>query len=398
MSNPDKHKPLSPEELLKLLDNKSGKEDSFDEAELDDFEKEALEGFSSHTKNAAGARRMMDDINVSISDEVSGRVEKNRKNKIIWFSAAASLAVIIIISAVFFKQTEVGSNIALNEAKEEKPAITETTIEVAPPAKEAPVTEGLKLENQKQIAPQEIVTALPDAKVATEQYNIRNAIGDASVVSQESAMGAGEGVAYKDAAKNKLAEMDAENNQVASNTAVVSDKINEKVLDEITRSEDLAIVTKEEESKNVIPVAMSAENTLAKADSDKKSKEKAAATKAAKAEDIAIGGVVNANMPAPGYVATTHAYYAGGELAIKNYVLNYFKEHKETIVLKGKYKIKALISEQGLLKVISVQNTSYDCSECIAPLTKVLNTMINWIPAKDNNKAIVSETEFVLMF
>ena len=80
MSNPDKHKPLSAEELFKLLDNTSNKAIDFDE--LDDFEKEALEGFSAHS-DAQKAKALTDDLNFAISKKATESNKGGTKNKVI---------------------------------------------------------------------------------------------------------------------------------------------------------------------------------------------------------------------------------------------------------------------------------------------------------------------------
>ena len=44
MKHPDNHKPLSAEDMIVLLDNSSSNDNN-----LDDFEKDAIEGFSKYT-------------------------------------------------------------------------------------------------------------------------------------------------------------------------------------------------------------------------------------------------------------------------------------------------------------------------------------------------------------
>ena len=78
MSNPDKHKPLSPEELFKLLDDTSNNASDFDE--LDDFEKEALEGFSAHS-NSQMAKEITDELNIAISKKVNDSEKSGSKKK-----------------------------------------------------------------------------------------------------------------------------------------------------------------------------------------------------------------------------------------------------------------------------------------------------------------------------
>lgn len=413
MSNPDKHKPLSPEELLKLLEQKSDKARAFNDFDIDDFEKEALEGFSSHAKNSIDAKRMMDEINVSISEEVADNAEKSRKYKIIWFSAAASLAVIIIISAVFFKQTDVTSNIALNEGKEK----------VADPVELKDNTvfdESSDAEKSKenQTLTQEPIRVLPiETKITNEVISNNNVASGSTKMSQVQDVTSGEGNYGKAEQKNKMiVAEDANIEAVAANTSVY-DKISEKQLDDVRNESLTTDYKKEEETKQVESAPMKhmdADFALAKnvAESEEKSKSNAGAKakaeseaknkakkEAAKADESMAGGVVNTAVPAStGYITNTSAYYVGGELGIRNYVLNYLKEHKESVALKGKFKVKASVNEKGVLKVNTIENTSNDCKECITPITKALNSMTNWKSAIQNNNSVSSETEFMLFF
>ena len=68
MKNQDKHKPLSSDELIKLLDEPSNSEINFDD--MDDFEKDALEGFSMHS-TPQKAEALIQEINSSISEKVT---------------------------------------------------------------------------------------------------------------------------------------------------------------------------------------------------------------------------------------------------------------------------------------------------------------------------------------
>jgi hypothetical protein len=58
--------------------------------DLDEFEKEALEGFAMHT-TPAKAKALMEEINLEISNKTQVKESSDRRHKIIWFSAAASL-------------------------------------------------------------------------------------------------------------------------------------------------------------------------------------------------------------------------------------------------------------------------------------------------------------------
>jgi len=68
VNNPNKHKPLSSEELFQLLDKQANNETDFDS--LDDFEKDALEGFSAFSTPET-AKALTEELNMAISKKVS---------------------------------------------------------------------------------------------------------------------------------------------------------------------------------------------------------------------------------------------------------------------------------------------------------------------------------------
>ena len=68
MSNPNKHKPLSSEELFRMLEKQSSAETNLDD--MDDFEKEALEGFSAYS-TPEKAKALTEELNMAISKKVT---------------------------------------------------------------------------------------------------------------------------------------------------------------------------------------------------------------------------------------------------------------------------------------------------------------------------------------
>jgi hypothetical protein len=74
------------------------------EVPMDDFEKDALEGFSMHS-TPEKAKALIKEMNASISEKVAD--EKGvQKSRIIWFSAAASIVLIVMISIFFFNKSK----------------------------------------------------------------------------------------------------------------------------------------------------------------------------------------------------------------------------------------------------------------------------------------------------
>ncbi|MFI5142102.1 MAG: hypothetical protein ACHQII_07075, partial [Bacteroidia bacterium] len=180
----DKHNIYSKEELLKLI--KEGKNAP---ADMDEFEREALEGLKLMDKPG-----VLNELDAEIDSIVAK--EKNRKT-IYYFSAAASL--LLIIGLVFFLKNEVAQDITKNEKpiasaenlkKPEESTLsntapstsnqpeTQTTYEAKEPetlAKKAPVD---KKEEHNALLSQTIATSVPAEKkeqaakqVAKDAYN-----------------------------------------------------------------------------------------------------------------------------------------------------------------------------------------------------------------------------------
>lgn len=107
---------------------------------------------------------------------------------------------------------------------------------------------------------------------------------------------------------------------------------------------------------------------------------------------------------APAYAAQSEmdlevvpAYYKGGELAIKEYVVNHLQ--KKQLTVTGKYKVKATVLTNGLLKVRSVSHTSAElCKDCEGTVKKALDEMTGWTPASWDNTPSESSVEFILSF
>lgn len=426
MNNPDKHKPLSAEKLFKLLDNTSNKVSDFDE--LDDFEKEALEGFSVHS-DSQKAKALTDELNLTISEKAAESNKVGTKNRIIWFSAAASIVLVIMLSVFFFNETKEDSatNIALNELKEDK------------------ASEPL-VEESKAIEATELVKEIPDTKNSTQpnEPTQKIALKDQTVLYNKNAEGESlSGAASPIETIAAAAEYRAENKPtVSSSEKLAKDESKNRSDDnDLKQQEGIAsdnIETKKKEKNNLEQeqinyelqakqnVAKTASNETArstkeednyyKADADKSvaakkslEKEKAASVSSGvKTKQTADAYDKSNSQPVGGNVASTPAstndnktmiaYYTGSELAIRDYVLNYLKEKQSTISLAGTYKIKGVISLDGKLKVSSImQLTKVNCN-CEDTITEVLNTMTKWNPAQEDGKKVSSKVEFTIAF
>ena len=391
MSNLDKHKPLSSEELFQMLDKKPSIDDNFDG--MDDFEKDALEGFSKYS-TPEKAKVLTEELNAAISKKVTEE-KGGQKNRVIWFSAAASIVFIIIVSVFFFNQTkqESNSNLALNETKE----VTSASSATAP---------------QKPI--EEIVNTI---SVAEESKSINSRKAEDISVIKDAEMGPGnkqmplQSVALSEnqisSANSGLADVSKDNLKNLKEVRVDELNMPSVALDKNTDSKqkEKGYVNIEEaemdnsialESKPVSDANAIAQGTSTyKADGDYRVAKKEEAKKVSKEKTAAEKSVVTTANKSVVSVndqdQSTIAYYTGGETAIKDFVVNYLKEHSYTISIKGKYKVIGSVNEKGELKVTSIVQISKNyCESCSDKMKEALNSMKNWNSS--------SEVEFTLDF
>lgn len=383
MSDENKHKPLSSEELLALLKNKNNKAVN----DMDDFEKEAFEGFSANV-DPLTADDLMNEVNQSISKKVSDSEDRgSQKNRIIWFSAAASIVVIFLVTIFFVKQNsqKQDSNLALNEPKNEqliapgmKPVdgaiVTQENVKSEPDLSSISQKE-LNLPEKKSVEKSE---ALAESAPAFEQANQNMMEGTKSGESKNS----------KD-----------EDVTVSGNVAL-EDKTEVKKKEQTTREES-ELYDGYSVAQNSSTIAMDeSKESAKKADMDSKNSEQNYKSKSKSNEVVTVSaGVTSKTTPAPSIQVNEEiAYYTGGELAIKEYVKTYLKADKNSPELIGKYKIKATVFAEGNLKVKSIIQISNEVCNCTDKIEKVLNTMKNWHPASINGKKTSSEVEFVIVF
>ena len=426
MNNPDKHKPLSAEELFKLLDSTSNKASDFDE--LDDFEKEALEGFSSHS-NSQKAKALTDELNLAIAKKSTESNNGGTKNKIIWFSAAASIVLVIIMSVFFFNETKEDSatNIALNELEEDKAPESlmeeSKTIEATEAAREIPDT---KTATQLNEPAQKI--ALKDQTVL---YN-KNAEGESlsgAASPIETIVAAAEYRAENKptvSSPEKLAKDESKNrnddNDLKKQEGIVSDNLEtkkkekisleqEQVNDELQAKQNVAKTASNETAKST-----KEEDNYYKADADKSvatkktlEKEKAAAVSSGvKTKQTADSYDKSNSQPVGGNVAsapvsiadskTMSAYYTGSELAIRDYVLEFLAKKSGSVIITGKYKITGNVSAKGELNVVTIIQISNENCHCTEQIKEALNSMTKWNPAVEGGKKSSSNVEFIVGF
>ncbi len=405
MAQPNHTSALSTEQLLKLLEDRANNKEQLND--LDDFEKDALEGFESYS-TPENRKALIDSVNKNISLAVQPNETSSKKNRIIWFSAAAGLAFIVVLSVVFMQDATITntSNIALNEPNivapikeeiiQEAPmGLIETEVKVPeePAPTEAPKTD---LSNKKEIKSKLNLKRNEKISIkASEQAIVVNnstyaystletyTVGLSST-SQNFNTTVAESNTFKDGLFNsdsKFAE------SKPSEIPKLYPNITDKKLIEYDKEDNIQL---EKEKTN-------------DGDATKKASKTQPSLSINNNSNNATGGSVNSNKESVvnngTYVVTiASAYYSSGELGIKQFVLEYYKEIKSIEKLKGMFKIKATVSQNGLLQVITIEPKSKDCTPSDFLLKQALNAMKDWKPLIKNGKAVSSEVDFVLLF
>jgi hypothetical protein len=394
VKNLDENKPLSADELLKLLDTTS--KNSNEVEQMDDFEKEALEGFAAHS-NSLKAEVLINELNLSISKKIDDANKGGSKNKIIWFSAAATIILIIIISIFFLNQTKNDSetNIVLNETKNnDKPK----------PQLEAVEEDTVSFEKDKVEEKAKSQDLIMSKNGKSEVVN--GSVSESAIALSENQQGSSESVIFsKDISKNKNDEdlaalaqkavaLDdksefkkkekSNNGQLESGSVSVANKNSSSAIDAIDETDkSYKKLGEESDSKN----AIKSETVLEKS------------TKFENANSVV--STKSAAIPATSGMTSnenTKPSYTGNELAIKEYILSYFKSKQIVKPIFGSFKIVGNVNLKGELTVSEIiQIKEKECS-CKEEIKKALNTMKKWNTAKQNGNAISSSVEFTLIF
>jgi hypothetical protein len=379
VKNQDKHKPLSSDELMKLLDVQSDTEINFDD--MDDFEKDALEGFSMHS-TPEKAKALIKEMNASISEKVADE-KGGQKSRIIWFSAAASIVVIVMISIFFFKKSKNETNLALNDNSVE---------DYKMPTDVMPSGEEMVTGRNDQIKSPDnsLITVSKNSKPETlQEKSLETAangpayggvIGEANKVS-------------KSAEGNLFSDRDQNQEQKNGLTDNFDDQKKEILASsESIAANDLSIAQK---STSVPSTTGYSKDANRKEDAETIVKEESNKVKAKKYSNDNVDELSTVSKSAPVALSENKinqsAYYTGGETAIKDFVVNYLKEHSSSTSIKGKYKVIGYVNAKGELKVTSItQITKNFCEGCTDKMKEALNTMKNW-----NSSSVV---EFTLDF
>ncbi len=372
MKHPDNHKPLSPEEMIELLDNSSSNVN-----DLDDFEKDAVEGFSGYVSKDK-VKPLIEEINLEISKKVTS--SKNKTQKILWMSAAASIVFIVFVSVYFLNQNNTNLNLALNK----KTSIDNLTS---------------IYQNNKNI---DSTLFSDDTSKLSEKKAVLSVDNNKYTRNKES----------KQLDNLKIKQSEILNNtkrpqnfkqQLSNNyQGVLASSENEQTIDNLVLDE------KKNEQQDIALNA--AKPSIAKYEADevnpKNNDYREKKTTATKSLDIQSSAFNSSGVSLTESLVVKdsndsiikRAYFKGGEKAIKEYVLNYFKNQLIAKPARGHYLVLGSVDENGKFKVLNLTQISRDYCGCLEEIKLALNSMETWNPAVLKNKKIISEIEFDLIF
>lgn len=377
MSNKDKHTPLSAEELFKLLEEKNAGSLS-EEAGLDDFEQDALDGFSAHLP-VDDARRLTEELNTKISEAVQEK--GTQKKKIIWFSSAASIALLIAVSVMFFYKTKnvTTQPIALHEADQselksfspEGPAMEESSVAVSESVDEARMSNvkalpskaseiSLKTEKNKMAADQQIVLR--------EEKQLEQ---DITVMLEK---------------RNKDI---ANNGTMSPNTVAVTEEKSKYKKEEVA----VDVAYNQMQAKGKVQESVVSSTPVAQKNASRKAEAKMDDAKQAQSV------YYDMEMSEDKFSDPVTPYYTGGQNAVKNYITVYLKEKKYPAALStATYSIKVIVLTTGKVTVKALTVNKKEAENTLSGITEALGSMKDWIPLQVNKSPANSDLNFDLTF
>lgn len=400
MNGNSKHKPLSSEELFRMLEAKDRNASSGEE--LDDFEKDALEGFSAHV-SAEQARNLTEEVHGLIHEKVQEQKTTRPAAKLIWLSAAASVILIIIISGYFLTQST--SHISPNLALNKEPEKAETQIQLpAADTKEISVLEeqpqlapGLKArdltaEHAGAIAEQEATTyekstVSRTTNVAEDAKRKDDQLAASKVTEQHSNGSYDKGMAEKSS--------DADLKTASFEDQLVSaDYSRGEKKDQVAGLPEYKKMQKEESAPTYVSEPMHGV-VMQK----QQAKSKAPVTGSEKGTFVSETAVARLEESKPSGPANRKASFPGGDPAIKAYVLGWMKkEGFDAQGLTGIYHVKMKVLAGRTIVVTEIKSEKNVDPAMTDVLKKALNSMENWSPAFKSGKEVDSEVDLNLGF
>lgn len=391
MSKDDKYS-LDPEELFKRLGDKQ----AHNEEPLDDFEQEALDGFAM-LGDEQQARDAYQEVLVRLSQKNSGQQKPERKTRIVWLSAAAIVAAMLIVGTVWLndKGGVAHEDLVMNTQETKAPVSAAAPL---PPAVETeePVNEPAQGGvNAKQ---KEVSVTSPDLRrdmttnAPMEQPVFERTIEDREQADEKPQEKLKEATVSNGAYDNAKGESFSsygyasppDGKRKNDGPLSISKADNGKAL---ARSEDKSekYKAKEEEkdqdNKHDSNREDAAGNSNSLADA---ATAPPTVSESANAQQLETVTTKNEGKKSAGDLksakeqeAQIARYYAPGEKALKDHLAA--KAGSKT--LSGAYTVKASVSSDGKLKVASVTATGGHCSDCAPTIKKILDGMAGWVPS-----------------
>ncbi len=401
MSKPNKKINLNKNDFLKLLDENlsSDKTIAFNNTKfnVDEFEQDALDGFADFSK-INEPQQLIAEVDKKITDRVNNGVVK-KTSTYAWIGAAASVALIILLSVFVYNKSKnilTEPTIALNTK------VTET--------KNVEINSATHLQNSDALLTKNTTTDIKiDTKILSQKnklptYTIKAIAESTSEFENEKRQD------ENDVKKNEFSNVPSKSS-IATTNAISQTTTNLALntiakLDTEKKGENSALDNKSIAMNDVVTLAPSVTKSnidldyllKEKTEADESAKEKKLTDKKYNAKSGALKNAENSTLENMPSTMQTTAFYLGGELAIKNYVLEYYKKEGLTNDLKGNFKITVNVNAKGIISVKTITNTTNDCKGCDFELMQAISTLPKWAPATSNGAAIASEKTFVLLF
>ncbi len=372
MEHNNKHNHLTAKELFELMENSSVQ--NAHNQELDDFEKEALEGYVAFS-TIESAKQMNADIDKKISQKVE---QGSSKNKVIWFSAAASILLIFGISVFYFKNTNTLpiSTIAVNttNTNENKPLNDKSENEI----KQIQQPDINEIQNS-------------DGKVVVNSAKKQN-------VFEVDKRNSNAEVSYDSDLKDDQPKLEGVQPNVASKPVDV--KAAEVTTIALADEKQIAAKESELDNYNVSTTSNSNNSNVVVAKNSNHSKKDASvdSDKALKEEKSKMPAVAGAAQSPTFEMAKAKGVVTENNLALRNYVLLEVKKENPLITLSGLYHIKLLVNIDSTIKVLSIDFRGKSKSDYSKQIEKALISYKYWKPEMENGNPVSSKKEFDLEF
>ncbi len=379
MTPNDKHKHPSAEELFLRLQNSDKDFEGVDD--LDDFQKEALQGYSQITLEKARSLNL--EIDNLISQKVIEPIQNTQKTKIVWFMAAASFVILFGISIIIFNSAHkatLTNNLALNNDDATVRPLIDNTPLLEPVMREERIAEEAESSlNKKNISPAAIVK--DDAKSGERNK-------DKIVLAENN-----ESLAQSILLENH-------NTSASTQPALEDDKKSDNDKKPVTAKEEQGgIYTMQTDAVSILEEKSVAQDEQAKKmNSDEKNKEASKQKVQATGSATASAPVKNASAGPPQKI---NAYYNNENIHVLETYLNKAldknknKNKSQKAFNTAIYKINLTVFVSGKVKVNTV-NTEQTHENAAGEIKDILNAMKNWIPASNNGISEESTIDIVL--